>query len=723
MRIDDWKKRVTRLHLRRWFIISISILTLFISILFFLYHVFQSITLQAVAQLNKEFSTQVDTISSSVQETLSSFSMQVFYSSAATKLRMNPFLNQNARVLAIRELGSYTSSCVFADSIMVYNGKNDYIYTSSSKFVSAPADQYYDRETAQLFLQRKEEDRLHPIWRSLSADENASVKGCYSFMFFEQNEAGTAGDSAIMITIPYNWYESQLLGFDTTGSYVIMDSNGSLVAAKSEDRAVQAAVFWNRIHENIENDVNNSYLIGDGRGTDRMVCLYSRMKNSGWYFIRILTYDECLPGLVLLRNKALSILTVILLLIAGAFLAILFYVYFPFRKIVCALKRVQSKSELPPSIQTGASVSDQIDHLVESSLKMRQERELTALLSEKSGSLQIHQGIPMTLILTEYANSDKLRSFLAAAQPDALMTAISGMHAILLRKIEHAEEACTLCVKLSACFNCCCYYSTIFYATDQIFNHYNNLMELRNLHFLYPKQRIFFEKMLEYQKRESSFSEKDALSLVNALHAGNLQEANKIYSLIFDSIKNDRYSDICSAMSKLQRQMLEILRKLCPEFPAQSPMVDILSRIENYEKLHRYYKSLFQKIVELESGQKRQKMELVTQQIVQKIDTCFDDTMLSPKMIAQEIGMSSTYLGRMFRAIHGKAISDYINEVRIEYAKKLLTTTEQTVTDIIQAVGYENTKYFFVLFKRATGMTPLQYRESQADAGEPSPAP
>lgn len=705
------------LHLRRWLSISVVIFSISFSILFSLYHVFQSISLQAVAQLNKDFSIQVDAISNFLQATLCSFSMQVFYSSAATKLRQNRLLTQNDRVFALRELGSYMSSCVFADCITVYDQKNQYIYTTSSKNVSAPADQFYDIETAQLFLNRTAQTRLCPIWRPLPSNENATVKGCYSFMFYELDNSGNPGDSAIMINIPFDWYVSQLFGYDSTDSYVIMDHNGGLVAAKSEDRAVQAAVFWNRIYESAQSGNESGYLVGEGHGTDRMVCLYTRMKSNNWFFVRVLTYDDCLPGLVSLRNKALSILAVMLTFFVMGIIAVLIYIYFPFRDMISSLKLVQKESNSPIAAKE-TSLTDQMDQLIESSLKLTQERALISLLNGKPVSLQIKPDTKMALVLAECADSNKLRSFLFSLQLNAVITTIGGAQAILLIDLPVPVTPCSLCIELSTRLNCTCYYSKMIDQPDHIYFHYNNLLELRKLHFLFPEQHVVFEKMIESRNKVSGFSEKDPVTLINALHAGNLKEAVDTYYAIFESIKSDRYADLCLALNKLQQLTLEFLRKLGLSCTEQTPMEDRLREMGSSDQLHQYFRELFEKIADLQTAQKQQKMQLTAQQIARRIESGFDDPKLSAQEIAEEMGMSTIYLGRIFRAINGKAISDYINEIRIQHAKKLLIDTDQTVTEIVRLIGYENPKYFFVLFKRATGITPLQYRAAYLKNGK-----
>jgi len=55
-----------------------------------------------------------------------------------------------------------------------------------------------------------------------------------------------------------------------------------------------------------------------------------------------------------------------------------------------------------------------------------------------------------------------------------------------------------------------------------------------------------------------------------------------------------------------------------------------------------------------------------------------------------------------------------VKRIRLEHAKKLLSDSPYKVERISRLVGYENTKYFYRLFKKEIGMTPAEYR-AQSD--------
>jgi transcriptional regulator GlxA family with amidase domain len=67
-------------------------------------------------------------------------------------------------------------------------------------------------------------------------------------------------------------------------------------------------------------------------------------------------------------------------------------------------------------------------------------------------------------------------------------------------------------------------------------------------------------------------------------------------------------------------------------------------------------------------------------------------------------------LKRRFKAATGSTLIAYVQNLRIEEAKRQLEVTELASDDIAPAVGYENPAFFRRLFKRSTGLTPGQYR-------------
>ena len=84
---------------------------------------------------------------------------------------------------------------------------------------------------------------------------------------------------------------------------------------------------------------------------------------------------------------------------------------------------------------------------------------------------------------------------------------------------------------------------------------------------------------------------------------------------------------------------------------------------------------------------------------------------ITPESLAAASCMSYSKFRKIFKEYTGFAPSQYIQEVRITMAKELLTNTCKSIKEIAFDLGYENKDYFFTVFKKVTGMTPISYRK------------
>jgi transcriptional regulator GlxA family with amidase domain len=80
------------------------------------------------------------------------------------------------------------------------------------------------------------------------------------------------------------------------------------------------------------------------------------------------------------------------------------------------------------------------------------------------------------------------------------------------------------------------------------------------------------------------------------------------------------------------------------------------------------------------------------------------------KQLVEQTDIPERTLKRRFKAATGSSLIEYIQNLRIEKAKRLLEAGNMAVDDISIESGYEDASFFRRLFKRLTGLTPSQYR-------------
>lgn len=79
------------------------------------------------------------------------------------------------------------------------------------------------------------------------------------------------------------------------------------------------------------------------------------------------------------------------------------------------------------------------------------------------------------------------------------------------------------------------------------------------------------------------------------------------------------------------------------------------------------------------------------------------------EQVADHVGLSPDYLGRLFKKIEGQTFTDYLIHLRMEKAKELLDERELSIKQIAYMVGYSDPNYFSRAFKKYVGISATQY--------------
>ncbi len=161
--------------------------------------------------------------------------------------------------------------------------------------------------------------------------------------------------------------------------------------------------------------------------------------------------------------------------------------------------------------------------------------------------------------------------------------------------------------------------------------------------------------------------------------------------------------------------------ELCQKYsPTDSPirnysyqsLYSAIDKMEHLDEIRDFIKKLSD---QLQKEREESQNPGVTKDAVHEarsyIDAHYSDDNLSVEMLADQVGLSPAYFGKLFGSAMNQSCNDYIQEVRMHKAAQLLSDTERTVNDISLAVGINNTNYFYSIFKKKYGMTPAGYRK------------
>ncbi|WP_445487670.1 response regulator transcription factor [Niallia sp. 03133] len=92
---------------------------------------------------------------------------------------------------------------------------------------------------------------------------------------------------------------------------------------------------------------------------------------------------------------------------------------------------------------------------------------------------------------------------------------------------------------------------------------------------------------------------------------------------------------------------------------------------------------------------------------------------LTLQMVADSIHISKNYFSILFKQQTGYNFIDYLIELRIREAKRLLAEEDDRIYDVAETLGFNGVKYFSRLFKKMTGLTPLEYRKKYKETCSP----
>ena len=98
-----------------------------------------------------------------------------------------------------------------------------------------------------------------------------------------------------------------------------------------------------------------------------------------------------------------------------------------------------------------------------------------------------------------------------------------------------------------------------------------------------------------------------------------------------------------------------------------------------------------------------------SQRILEYLNEHYAEDLLYEE-VAEQIGISYSYLRRIVKEEAGKSVNDYINKIRVEKMKNLLLTTNDPIQQVAEKVGYHNIQSVTRYFRKFEGITPKEFK-------------
>lgn len=146
-------------------------------------------------------------------------------------------------------------------------------------------------------------------------------------------------------------------------------------------------------------------------------------------------------------------------------------------------------------------------------------------------------------------------------------------------------------------------------------------------------------------------------------------------------------------------------KALLDGFVLEEVLIGYTNLAEIKDWLYRFTENLMDRLREYTEGN----YQLMLKKAIEFVEARFDED-ISVKDVASSIFLSPNYFSHIFKKAKGECFTDYLNRVRIEEAKKILSQGTSKVYEVAEMVGYHDYKYFSSVFKKYVGVPPIRFK-------------
>lgn len=244
---------------------------------------------------------------------------------------------------------------------------------------------------------------------------------------------------------------------------------------------------------------------------------------------------------------------------------------------------------------------------------------------------------------------------------------------------------------------------------------YAQIQLLKEKKYVYDDEKILTSEFLGVPLNASNTFEKIQLlknRLAEVLKSNKLEKFPEIKSDFLDAYQKSGWEiEIIKAnLSEVMIYCLGSLTSMADDSELKKQRSNILSMIVSKRTLRdtlNGIEDIFRNIAL--AYQESLESEDIIEKIIRYTKDNFEKE-LTMTDIAEKYNYSHSYLGKKFRSETGMSYHSYLDQIRIEEAKSLLSSSSLYIYEISEKVGYSSSDYFHKKFKKNIGLSPNQYR-------------
>ena len=167
-------------------------------------------------------------------------------------------------------------------------------------------------------------------------------------------------------------------------------------------------------------------------------------------------------------------------------------------------------------------------------------------------------------------------------------------------------------------------------------------------------------------------------------------------------------ADVANRLEGLERGADAFLAK---PFDLEELHMVIENLIQSRQRLKGKYSGAQQQVDKLEQPEVKGNDELLMERIMKSVNKNLSNSDFNVDMLTQEVGISRAQLHRKMKEMTGISTSEFIRNIRLEQAARLLREQKVNVTQVAYTVGFSNLAHFSTIFRKHFGISPSEYAE------------
>jgi two-component system response regulator YesN len=206
-------------------------------------------------------------------------------------------------------------------------------------------------------------------------------------------------------------------------------------------------------------------------------------------------------------------------------------------------------------------------------------------------------------------------------------------------------------------------------------------------------------------------------NLLKSIKQGNGHEVEKIIRDTMDNLAIRRMSlevvqFICFTIVNTMMKALNEMKIETDQGIEQTLEELYIPRFETIEEMECFIIDFCSNVCNRIVNKKESKNFTLLENMKEYIERNFRDNTIDLNRIAEAFDISASYATRFFKDHTDYSIMRYIDQLRMDESKKLICTTNLTLNEIMNEVGYVDPTNFIRKFKKIEGVTPIEYRKS-----------